>query len=136
MFSDTKFNSSIRALETLRTDYRRTLSIARPLLAELSTWHKELPSSVQFEDSAHEASVFDNPASLELGYHSLQLAILRAILHSFRSDLSALQDRETLEWKEANIQCRAAAKNAVISAHNFTSSLSTKHFQPFWAPCK
>jgi hypothetical protein len=103
---------------------------------ELSTWHNELPSSIQFEDNAREPSVSDNPASLDLGYHTLQLTIFRAILRSFRNEPSIMQDRDTLEWKEANAQCRAAAKNAVIAAHNFASSLSTKHFQPFWAPCK
>lgn len=123
-------------MDGLRNDYRQTLSLARPLLSELSSWHERVRAPAQYEDDTSSSFIFSNLASLELGYHSVQLLIFRAILRSFRSDISVVQEQEAPEWKSANAQSRNAAKNAIIAAHNFAASLSTKQFQPFWAPCK
>lgn len=128
--------SSLKALDSLRNDYRQTLNLARPLLSELSAWHEHVRAATQYEDDSSGSFTYRNLASLELGYHSIQLLIFRAILHSFRSDISVVQEQEALEWKNSNAQSRTAAKNAIIAAHNFAASLSTEQFQPFWAPCK
>jgi hypothetical protein len=134
----TERGSSLGSLKRLRADYRETLRIGRSLLLELSTWHSSLPAfppSIQHAGNTQDYSI-DNSASLELGYHTLQLIVFRALLRAFGVGFSTVQERETSEWKEANDQCRAAARTAVIASHHFASSLSTIHFQACWAPCK
>ena len=134
----TEHNSSIKSLKQLRNDYSEALRRGRPLLLELSTWHSTLPvfppSSQQHSGNSQDYFT-DSSASLELGYHTVQLIIFRALLRALGRKCSTAQERGTTEWKESNEQCRAAAKSAIISCHDFTSSLGTHHFLSFWAPC-
>lgn len=136
--TDAKLNSSVRSMKRLHNDWREKLRIARSILLELSTWHSALPS---FNPSSHQISnnqdtSIDNSASLELGYHTIQLTIFRALLKGFGSDTSTPQERESSEWKEAHDHCRTAAKTTIMAAHHFASSLGTIHSQSFWPPCK
>ena len=125
-------------MRNLHNNYREKHKIARSLLLELSTWHSALPgfSPTAQHASTDQDSSNDNSASLELGYHTIQLVIFRALLKSFGGDASTPEERQTSEWLEANNQYRTAAKTAIIAAHSFAASLGTIHFQSFWPPCK
>ncbi|KAE8330705.1 hypothetical protein BDV39DRAFT_190336 [Aspergillus sergii] len=127
---------SLRSLSTLCKDFSLTISSARPLMQDLTTWYTGLPVSLAMETTPGCKQASDDSASLHIAYQSVKILILRALLRPFHNvdHLSSKLERNE-EWHAARSQIRQTASAESNAALSLISSLQPAHYQAFWAPC-
>ncbi|KAB8272972.1 hypothetical protein BDV30DRAFT_226962 [Aspergillus minisclerotigenes] len=127
---------SLRSLSTLCKDFSLTISSARPLMQDLTTWYTGLPLSLAMEPTPGCKQASDDSASLHIAYQSVKILILRALLRPFHNvdHLSSELERNE-EWHAARSQIRQTASAESDAALSLISSLQPAHYQAFWAPC-
>ncbi|CAO2655135.1 Nn.00g101990.m01.CDS01 [Neocucurbitaria sp. VM-36] len=125
---------SLRAINELASDIRRTLDVSKTLLEELSDWHEE---SVQplHEHSGEAASL---PTICALGHHYVQITIFRAIMRPFlttsktNTDTTAAVNQESRDQQDVMGFARKGVRSSTTAAANFVKSLTEEHFHMFW----
>ncbi|BAE55935.1 unnamed protein product [Aspergillus oryzae RIB40] len=127
---------SLRSLSTLCKDFSLTISSARPLMQDLTTWYTDLPLSLAMEPTPGCKQASNDSASLHIAYQSVKILILRALLRPFHNvdHLSSELERNE-EWHAARSQIRQTASAESDAALSLISSLQPAHYQAFWAPC-
>lgn len=125
-------------MQILTTDFRQTLERARPLLLELSSWHKNLQQGNSSSSSGNQTLDVPEFGPLKLSFHAAQFSIFRALLRTFdNSDINShLEQSDMSEFEEARQHCRKAARTCTEVSLEFISSLNSKYFEQFWPPCK
>ncbi|PLB52165.1 hypothetical protein P170DRAFT_350479 [Aspergillus steynii IBT 23096] len=123
---------SLRSISTLSKDFRLTISIARPIMQELTMWHANLPPSMMIDSTnEYRTTVSDNSASLQIAYQSLKILVLRALLRPFNNASPSPEDTE--EWHAAKSQILKTASVEADAALSLVSSFRPVHYQAFWA---
>ncbi|EAW10025.1 fungal specific transcription factor domain-containing protein [Aspergillus clavatus NRRL 1] len=108
------------------------MSVARPIMQDLTTWQANLPPSLVIEHRATtEPPTSDASASLHIAYQSVKILVLRALLRPFRIPGHGEQ---TPEWQAAKAHVLKAASAETEAALSVVSSFSPVHYQAFWAP--
>ncbi|KAB8265723.1 fungal-specific transcription factor domain-containing protein [Aspergillus pseudonomiae] len=126
---------SIRSLSALSKDFRLTISTARPLMQDLTTWHTSLPLSLAMESTPECKQTLDDSASLHIAYQSVKVLILRALLRPFNIvDHHSSELEQNEEWHTARSQIRTTASAEADAALSIISNLRPAHYQTFWAP--
>ncbi|OGM42824.1 fungal specific transcription factor domain protein [Aspergillus bombycis] len=126
---------SIRALSTLSKDFRLTISTARPLMQDLTTWYTGLPLSLAMESTPECKQASEDSASLHIAYQSVKVLILRALLRPFNNmDHRSSELEQNEEWRTARSQIRKTASAEADAALGIISNLRPAHYQAFWAP--
>ncbi|KAJ5164402.1 uncharacterized protein N7500_006232 [Penicillium coprophilum] len=121
---------SPRAINTICTDYEKTIALTGPLLEELFSWHR--PGSASSADlrSSNQGRPIGLAKTLEMNYHYIHLSICRAILRPFLQR-TAETPNET-EYIMAREQARIRAETCISAAAGFIHELRPEDLEALW----
>lgn len=128
-------NSSLKAAQTLRQDFRLTMRTAQPLMEKLNDWQTQFSSNCKDTD----AQQVDSTAPLLLGAHYTRTLIIRAIYRSFctfNSTFATQPSGSMASEVEAYAHFRVAAKTAANKFTDFARSINDRQIRAFWPFCK
>lgn len=123
--------SSLRAVNTLSSDYSGTLSIAQPLMEELNAWSRrslEANPEIVTEE-------IDGSGPSMVGHYVVKSILFRAILRPFNN-----ASEQSMMFGDPREQAacqfsRTAAKACVSAFTTFTSNLNSSWIHAFWPFC-
>ena len=118
--------SSPRAINTICTDYEKTIALTGPLLEDLFSSHRPVSApSTDFRSSNQGSSHQGRPTrlerTLEMNYHYIHLSICRAILRPFLQP--TVENLNEADYILAHEQARIRAETCISAAVEFIHGL-------------
>lgn len=125
--------SSLRAVQETTSNIQHTLNISKALLQELSDWLQDCPRPAE----SSEQDVVSLPTICTLGYHYVQMTIVRAIMRPFVANPTPVEATDAANHVLTNHQdvngfARTGVRSSTTAASKFVKSLREEHFHMFW----
>ncbi|CAI7570232.1 unnamed protein product [Penicillium glandicola] len=124
---------SPRAINTICTNYKKTVTLTDPLLEDLFSWNRPVSaSSTDFrnQDSSHQGRPIGLARTLEMNYHYIHLSICRAILRPFlQPNAEKLSETDYIIRHE---QARIRAESCISAAAEFIHELRPEDLEALW----
>ncbi|KAJ5478878.1 hypothetical protein N7530_004387 [Penicillium desertorum] len=126
---------SPRAINTVCTDYEKTIALTGPLLEELFSSHRPVSApSTDFRSSNQGSSHQGRPTglerTLEMNYHYIHLSICRAILRPFLQP--TVENLNEADYILAREQARIRAETCISAAAEFIHELRPEDLEALW----
>ncbi|KAJ5189487.1 hypothetical protein N7491_005817 [Penicillium cf. griseofulvum] len=121
---------SPRAINTIYTDYKKTIALTSPLLEELFSWHRPVSTSSTDFTSSNQGRPLGLERALEMNYHYIHLSICRAILKPFLQP--TVENLNEAEYIIAREQARIQAETCISAAAEFIHELRPEDLEALW----
>ncbi|CAI7655814.1 unnamed protein product [Penicillium discolor] len=121
---------SPRAVNTISTDYEKTIALTGPLLKDFFSWYRPVSApSADFRTSNQDRPI-GLERTLEMNYHYIHLSICRAILRPFlQPTVEKLNETEYIMARE---QARIQAETCILAAAEFIHELRPEDLEALW----